>query len=83
MGLDLEHEPVKTGRVFLCLENEDEYLDMHTHHFIVGKDYHEAESDSFGDKLLDIEGDSLIMISETNLRLYVKADNFILLDRRK
>lgn len=73
--------PNRTGRIFICLSHEDDYLDNFSDHFTIGYEYHEAIKGIDGENDIKDTDDVLLIINEHGLPVYVDSSSFALLDR--
>lgn len=73
--------PNITGRIFICIDNDCEYIENFDDHFKVGEQYLEAAK-GHDDKNFTTEfSNELLMLSENNIPLYTNSSNFLLIER--
>jgi len=73
--------PNRTGRIFICLTHEDDYIENFKDHFTPGYQYHEALQGVDGINDIKENDEVLLMLDENGLAMYVDASSFALVDR--
>lgn len=68
-----------TGRLFLCIERSDEFLDNFHNSYDFLSTYKEFDFDDLGNNACD--EDTLLIESKSRVALYVSANSFLLLDQ--
>jgi hypothetical protein len=71
-----------TGRIFICINNDDQYIDNSENHFTVGKEYYEAKLDSFDDNIILDSDNCILLIDKFGVILYADANGFVLISRK-
>lgn len=74
--------PNLTGRMYLCLSSEDDFISVFSDHFTTGCTYLEAIVDSDGINYIRDDDDVILLVDKNGLTMYVDSNGFVLLDRR-
>lgn len=74
--------PNCTGRLFLCIDNENEYLDKNDDGFEVGLNYSEALVDpDENNEITNKDKDVILLKNKYGIPQYVDEKSFILIEK--
>ena len=66
-----------TGRIYLCIDSDNELLDNPSNNFVVGENYYEAIVDNDGENYINKGENVILLLNKDNIPLHVNADSFI------
>ncbi len=82
MKKTIVHKINCTGRIFICIDENNDLIDDCENSFKPGKNYLEAKVDPENNNYTTKESDDLLLIDENNMPLYVCSEGFVLIEKQ-